>query len=303
MGARGIGHIAYLCGIARPTITAVLNVGTAHLGEFGSREAIAEAKGEIVEALPAEGVAVLNQDDPLVRAMGARTAARVLLFGADPAADLRWADTVFDDLGRAETDVRWGDDTARVRLRQVGRHQIENAAAAATMALAAGLSFDGVTAALREAVSLSRWRMELHDLPGGGVLVNDAYNANPASMRAAVDALARIGSRRDGRTVAVLGEMKELGGTAAAEHRDVGVDVARAGIDVLLVIGPEAAPMADGARSVTEWAGTAMPVADRDDALAWLRENIALGDVVLVKASRGAALEHVAQGLVEEETA
>jgi UDP-N-acetylmuramoyl-tripeptide--D-alanyl-D-alanine ligase len=97
--------------------------------------------------------------------------------------------------------------------------------------------------------------------------------------------------------------MKELGGTAAAEHREVGADVARAGIDVLLVIGPEAAPMADGARSVTDWAGTAMPVADRDAALAWLRENIAAGDVVLVKASRGAALEHVAQGLVEEETA
>ena len=130
------------------------------------------------------------------------------------------------------------------------------------------------------------------------MLINDAYNANPASMRAAVDALARIGSRRDGRTVAVLGEMKELGDTAAAEHREVGAEVARAGIDVLLVVGDAAAPMVDGARSVTDWAGTAMPVADRDAALAWLRENIAAGDVVLVKASRGAALEHVAQGLV-----
>ena len=303
MGARGVGHISYLCGIARPTIAGVLNVGTAHLGEFGSRETIAVAKGEIVEGLPAHGVAVLNQDDALVRGMGDRTAARVMRFGEDPAADLHWVDTGFDDLGRPETTFRWGDDAAQVRLRQVGHHQLENAAAAAAMAVAAGLGFDEVMAGLREAVSLSRWRMEMHDLAGGGVLINDAYNANPASMRAAVDTLARIGSRRDGRTVAVLGEMKELGDTAAAEHREIGAEVARAGIDVLLVIGPEAAPMADGARSVTDWAGTAMPVADRDVALAWLRENIVAGDVVLVKASRGAALEHVAQGLVEEETA
>ena len=302
MGARGVGHIAYLCGIARPTIAAVLNVGTAHLGEFGSREAIAQAKGEIVEGLPADGVAVLNGDDPLVRVMADRTAAGVLLFGED-GGDLSWADTEVDDLGRPETVFHRDDLTARVRLRQVGQHQVENAAAAAAMALAAGVGFDEVMAALPEAVSLSRWRMEMHDLAGGGALINDAYNANPASMRAAVDALARIGSRRDGRTLAVLGEMKELGEGTAAEHRDVGAEVARAGIDVLLVIGPEAAPMVDGARSVTDWGGTAMPVADRDAALAWLRENIVAGDVVLVKASRGAALEHVAQGLVEEETA
>jgi UDP-N-acetylmuramoyl-tripeptide--D-alanyl-D-alanine ligase len=302
MGARGLGHIAYLCGIARPTIAGVLNVGTAHLSEFGTREAIARAKGEILEGLPADGVAVLNQDDDLVRGMGARTRARVIRFGEDLEADLHWTNTVLDDLGRPETVFRWSEGSAPVRLRQVGYHQVENAAAAGALAIAAGLDFAEVVAALRNAVGLSRWRMELHDLPGGGVLINDAYNANPASMRAAVDTLARIGSGRSTRTVAVLGEMKELGDTSAALHREIGEETARAGVDALLVVGDGAAPMVEGARSVTGWAGTAVPVADRDAALAWLRENIAAGDVVLVKASRGAALEHVAQGLVEEET-
>ncbi len=302
MGARGLGHIAYLCGIARPTIAGVLNVGTAHLSEFGTREAIARAKGEILEGLPADGVAVLNQDDDLVRGMGARTRARVIRFGEDLEADLHWTNTVLDDLGRPETVFRWSEGSAPVRLRQVGYHQVENAAAAGALAIAAGLDFAEVVAALRNAVGLSRWRMELHDLPGGGVLINDAYNANPASVRAAVDTLARIGSGRSTRTVAVLGEMKELGDTSAALHREIGEETARAGVAALLVVGDGAAPMVEGARSVTGWAGTAVPVADRDAALAWLRENIAAGDVVLVKASRGAALEHVAQGLVEEET-
>jgi len=302
MGARGIGHIAYLCGIARPTVAAVLNVGTAHLGEFGSREAIAQAKGEILEGLPEDGVAVLNHDDDKVRGMGARTVARVLRFGEDGACDLSWSGTEVDDLGRPATVFRWQDGrTAPVRLRQSGLHQVENAAAAAALAIGAGLDFADVTAALGDAVSQSRWRMELHDLPDGGVLVNDAYNANPASMRAAIDTLARIADQRPGRAIGVLGEMKELGDDAAEDHREVGAEAARAGVDVLVVVGEAAAPMVAGARSVTDWGGTAVPVADREAALAWLRENIAAGDVVLVKASRGAALEHVAQGLVERE--
>ena len=303
MGARGVGHVSYLCGIARPTIAGVLNVGTAHLGEFGTRETIARAKGEIVEALPADGVAVLNQDDALVRGMGDRTPARVVLFGEDATSDVRLSDEDTDDLGRPSATVTWDGQSARLTLQQVGHHQLSNAAAAAAFALAAGVPFDQTVRALDEAVPLSRWRMEVVDRPDGLRVINDAYNANPDSMRAAIGTLAHIGLGRSGRTVAVLGEMKELGDTAAAEHREVGADVARAGIDVLLVVGPEAGPMADGARSVTDWAGTAMPVADREAALAWLRENIAAGDVVLVKASRGASLEHVAQGLVEEETA
>ena len=302
MGARGIGHISYLCGIARPTVAGVLNVGTAHLGEFGSREAIAEAKGEILEGLSADGTAVLNADDDLVAPMASRTAARVLSFGRAGGSDVTWHDATYDDLGRPTATYAHAGREVEVALRQAGEHQLANAGAAASFALAAGLDLHDVSATLGEAVSLSRWRMEITDLPDGSVLVNDAYNANPASMRAAVDTLARIGERRrttGGRTIAVLGEMKELGDAHDAAHREVGEAVARAGIDHLLVVGEPAAAIADGAGSDPDWAGTAVRVADRDGALAWLRENIAAGDVVLVKASRGAALELVAQGLTE----
>ena len=302
MGARGLGHIAYLCGIARPTVAGVLNVGTAHLGEFGSREAIAQAKGEILEGLPADGVAVLNADDDLVAPMAGRTAARVLTFGRAADSDVTWRDATYDDLGRSTATFAHAGREVEVALRLAGEHQLANAGAAAAFAVAAGLGLDDVAGALREAVSLSRWRMEITDLPDGVVVVNDAYNANPASMRAAVDTLARIGGRRRttrGRTIAVLGEMKELGDTHDEAHRAVGEDVARAGIDRLVAVGEPAAALAEGATSVTGWPGTAVRVADRDAALAWLRENIAAGDVVLVKASRGAALELVVQGLTE----
>jgi UDP-N-acetylmuramoyl-tripeptide--D-alanyl-D-alanine ligase len=361
MGARGIGHIGYLCEIARPDIAAVLNVGTAHLGEFGSREAIAQAKGEIIEALPAHGVAVLNADDPLVAAMAPRTQARIAWFGsadpadpADPARSagerairdardvsalvgrpdgdlapfgpsgdgVRFREIELDDLGRPSATFvlsapghtpsdGGGPDTAapaRVQLLEIGRHQLLNAAAAATMGLAAGVPAALVLPALEQARSLSRWRMEVHDRADGLTVINDAYNANPDSMHAAIDALAGIGARTGRRTIAVLGEMRELGPDAPAEHAGVGEYAAAAGIDVLLAVGEPAVPMVEGAARITSWSGTAVSVTDRASALAWLRENCTGGrdrsagaDVVLIKASRGAALELVAAGLLEEE--
>jgi UDP-N-acetylmuramoyl-tripeptide--D-alanyl-D-alanine ligase len=170
------------------------------------------------------------------------------------------------------------------------------------MALSAGLDFATVTDTLGSAVSQSRWRMELSERPDGVTVINDAYNANPASMGAALEALSGIGSRAGRRTVAVLGEMKELGEASAEAHAGVGADAARREVDVLLVIGEPARPIVDGAAKVTSWSGTATFVEDRAAALAWLRENVVAGDVVLVKASRGAALELVAEGLLEEET-
>jgi UDP-N-acetylmuramoyl-tripeptide--D-alanyl-D-alanine ligase len=305
MGARGIGHIAHLCRIAPPRIAAVINVGTAHMSEFGTREAIAQAKGEILEGLPADGVAVLNADDGLVAAMDQRTRAQVVTFGTADDARLRFSSVTLDELGLPSAAFRWHDHAggepteARLRLHQLGRHQVANAAAAAAMALAAGLELTDVAPALERATSLSRWRMELHERPDGVVVVNDAYNANPASMAAALDTLAEIGRRSGRRTVAVLGEMLELGESAATEHTAVGSYAATLGVDVLLVVGAPAWPMADGAARVTSWRGTAVTVEDRDAALAWLRENVAARDVVLVKASRGAALEKVAQALAE----
>lgn len=292
MGARGVGHVGYLCTIAPPTVAAVLNVGTAHIGEFGSREAIALAKGEIVEALPAEGTAVLNAEDPLVAAMAERTVARVTTFGRPPA-DVAVSDLTSDELGRQSFDLVHRGSGATVHLAQVGAFQWRNAAAAAAMALAAGVDLDTVADALADAREASRWRMEVRERADGAVVVNDAYNANPESMEAALESLQLIGRRSARRTVAVLGEMLELGPDAVQAHQRVGRYAAGADVDVLVTVGDMAAHMAEGFG-----AGEAIITAGRDEALSWLRENVSAADVVLVKASRGAALEVVVEGLL-----
>ncbi len=293
MGARGIGHVRYLCEIAPPRVAAVLNVGTAHIGEFGSREAIATAKGEIVEALPPDGTAVLNADDELTAAMTARTSARVLTFGER--GDVGWRGLELDDLGRPSFELGYDGTWLPVTLTQTGRHQVANAAAAAASAVGAGVPFAEVAVALPDAAPASRWRMELRERADGLIVVNDAYNANPASMVAALDALAGIGARRARRTVAVLGEMKELGEDAQESHREVGRAAARLGIDVVVVVGDEARGIAEGA----EGHGTVIRTAGRDEAVSWVRKNVGAEDVVLVKASRGVALEVVADELLE----
>ena len=299
MGARGPGHIAYLCELAPPDLSAVLNVGTAHLSEFGSREAIAAAKGEIVEALDADGTAVLNAADPLVLPMRERTRARVLTFGPSDA-DVSYGDIDSDDFGRCSFDLRFEGARARVRLRQLGAHQVLNATAAAGLALGAGLPLDLVADALSRAEAKSRWRMELHERADGVAVINDAYNANPESTEAALDTLSAIGRRSHRRTIAVLGEMLELA-DPDADHRRVGRFLAGAGVDVLVAVGPQAASYVDGTQDVPQWQGKAVRTEGRDDATSWVRKNVAPGDVVLVKASRGAALEHVAEGLLIDE--
>jgi UDP-N-acetylmuramoyl-tripeptide--D-alanyl-D-alanine ligase len=294
MGARGIGHIAYLCGIAPPRIAAALNVGTAHVGEFGGREQIALAKGEIVEVLPADGVAVLNADDPLVAAMAGRTAARVVTFGR--VGSVRWDAMELDELGRPTFTIADDDEAHPVRLLQTGAHQAQNATAAAAMAVAAGFPLADVAAALAGATAASRWRMEVHERPDGMLVVNDAYNANPDSVRAALEALVAIGRSRGRRTVAVLGQMMELGSEHEAGHRSVGADAVRLGVDVVVVVGEPAAPIADAAEA--DGGPVVIRTEGRDEALAWVRQNAGPEDVVLVKASRGAALEWVAERLV-----
>lgn len=298
MGARGVGHIAELCSVAQPRVAAVLNVGTAHIGEFGSREAIARAKGEIVEALPGDGTAVLNADDPLVAAMASRTAARVVTFGQD--ADFGWRGLELDELGRPAFEIGYDGVWTPVRLLEAGAHQVPNAVAAVAMAVAAGVALEDALAALAGARSLSPWRMALHERPDGLVVVNDAYNANPASMAAALEALAAIGARGRRRTVAVLGEMLELGDSSVADHAAVGEHAAVLGTDVVLTVGEAAAEIAAGARRTPGWEGMAVVTAGRPQAADWLRHNVRARDVVLVKASRGAALEHVADELVQQ---
>jgi UDP-N-acetylmuramoyl-tripeptide--D-alanyl-D-alanine ligase len=303
MGARHKGDIAQLTGLAQPRIGLVLNVGTAHVGEFGSRQAIADAKGEMVENLPAAGCAVLNADDPLVRAMAARTRARVLLFGESAEAQIRAEDVRLDASGRAAFTLVTPAGSARVALRLYGEHHVSNALAAAAVATECGLDVEQVAAALGEAGSLSRWRMELTDRQDGVTVINDAYNANPDSMRAALRALAAIGGRGPGarRTWAVLGEMRELGEESLAEHDAVGRLAVRLNIATLVAVGGrEAACMELGARNEGSWGEESVLVPDVDTAIELLREQVAPGDVVLVKASRSVGLERVAEALLAD---
>jgi UDP-N-acetylmuramoyl-tripeptide--D-alanyl-D-alanine ligase len=299
--ARGIGHIRYLTGIATPRVAAVLNVGSAHLGEFGSREAIAAAKGELVEALPAGGVAVLNADDPLVAAMATRTPARVVTVGHASGADVRAVDVALDELGRATFLLEAGGARRPVALQLVGAHHVGNALAAAAVALECGMGLDQIAAALGEARAISRWRMELTERPDGVLVINDAYNANPESVRAALQSLAAVAATRAGRSVAVLGPMAELGPDAAGEHERVGALAAELGIARLVAVGEQARSIQHGAALEGSWVGDSSWVPDAEAAVALLRTELRPGDVVLVKASRAARLERVALAVAGNE--
>jgi UDP-N-acetylmuramoyl-tripeptide--D-alanyl-D-alanine ligase len=297
MGARGIGHIARLCRIAPPSVGVVLNVGSAHLGEFGSREAIARAKGEIIEAT--REVAVLNADDRLVSAMRERVAdgVQVRTFGEASSADVRADGIDLDDLGRPVFRLSAEGRSADVRLQTYGEHQVPNALAAAAVGLAGGLALPDVAEALSSATARSRWRMEVTRRDDGLTVVNDAYNANPESVRAALKALVAIAHGR--RSWAVLGQMAELGSDARSEHENIGRLAVRLGVDRLVVVGEEAAPMHAGAVLEGSWSNESVHVPDVDEAVRLLQSELAPDDVVLVKGSRVAGLERVAEAVLQ----
>jgi len=295
--ARGIGHIAFLCGLVRPDVAIVLNVGTAHLGEFGSRENIATAKGELVDA--ASRLAVLNGDDPLVAAMSPRASGPVVTFGSRSA--YRMEDLVVDDGGRASFSLHAPTGSAVVGLQVRGEHQAGNALAVATAVLAAGITDDvsRVADLLGAAQPVSHWRMEVTERPDGVTVVNDAYNANPDSMRAALKTLAVMSAGKTRRTWAVLGEMGELGQDARSAHMDLGRFVVRLDVSRLVVIGSGAGGIHAGAVLEGSWGEESVHVDDVDAALALLRAELSPGDVVLVKASRSVGLERLAAALVQ----
>jgi UDP-N-acetylmuramoyl-tripeptide--D-alanyl-D-alanine ligase len=293
LGARGTGHIARLCGITRPRLGAVLNVGRAHVGDFfADTSAVAAAKGELVEALPAAGTAVLNADDPAVAAMARRTAARVVTFGQAATAQVRAERLTVAGDGRPAFTLTTPEGAAPVRLNLRGEHNVANALAAAALARALGMEVAAVAAGLSAAVARSRWRMEVTRRPDGVTVINDAYNANPESMASALSALATMAA--DGRAVAVLGHMAELGPNSGQWHHEVGALAAATGVTRLIVVGDAAAPILAGARSARSWRGSLMHVPDGRAAVEALRCALAPGDVVLVKASRAAGLEQVA---------
>ncbi|MFJ4712267.1 UDP-N-acetylmuramoyl-tripeptide--D-alanyl-D-alanine ligase [Streptomyces sp. NPDC088785] len=299
MGARGIGHIRYLTDLTPPKVGLVLNVGTAHIGEFGGREQIAQAKGELVEALPADGTAILNADDPLVKAMASRTKARVLLFGEAAEADIRAENVRLTENGRPSFSLRTPSGCSEVTLRLYGEHHVSNALAAAAVAHDLGMSVEEIALALSEAGTLSRWRMEVTERPDGVTIVNDAYNANPESMRAALRALVAMGKGR--RTWAVLGQMAELGDDALSEHDAVGRLAVRLNVSKLVAVGGrEASWLRLGAYNEGSWGEESVHVSDAQAAVHLLRSELRPGDVVLVKASRSVGLESVAQALLDD---
>jgi UDP-N-acetylmuramoyl-tripeptide--D-alanyl-D-alanine ligase len=292
IGARDVGHIAMLAPLVAPAISVVTAVAPVHLEVFGTVEAIARAKRELVEALDEDGVAVLNLDDPRVAAM-AEAAPEVLGYGIESPADVTAQDIVLDERARASFTVvsPWGK--ARVTLPLAGRHHVGNALAAIAVACLIGVSLEAATAALTDA-AVSPWRGEVLDA-AGVVVLNDAYNANPTATIAALKTLTAI--RRSGSTWAVLGVMAEIGASADREHHRVGERCGSLGVDHLVAVGEHGDALAEGARSGGLRPDRVHRVADADAALNLLTARVEPGDVVLVKASRVAGLERVAAGL------
>ena len=302
MGASGPGHLTYLTDIAPPDVAVVLVVGQAHLGGFGGGiDGVARAKAEIVAGLVPDGTAVLNADDPRVRAMAAAAPGEVVLFGASPDARVRAEDVRLDGSGRARFRLVHVVGDAReeraVELRLVGEHHVHNALAAAAAALTAGIPLDDVVAGLSAADALSPHRMHVVDRPDGVTVVDDSYNANPDSMRAALKALAVIAGRQR-RSVAVLGEMLELGEESRAAHDAIGRLVVRLNIDLTVVVGDGARAIRDGANHEGSWGDEVVLADDVDAAAAFLADELRPGDVVLVKSSFGAGLWRLGDRLV-----
>ncbi|HEX4701863.1 MAG TPA: UDP-N-acetylmuramoyl-tripeptide--D-alanyl-D-alanine ligase [Pseudonocardiaceae bacterium] len=301
LSARGPGHIAALCRVAPPRIGAVLNVGSAHLGEFGSRAEIARTKGELVEALPANGVAVLNADDPLVAAMAERTDARVVFVGESANATIRAVDVTTDDQVRPRFRLVTPAGEVNVHLGVHGEHQVGNALTAAAVAMELGMNLADVADGLAAARPVSGRRMEVTTRSDGVTVINDAYNANPESVRAALKALATMANSGHRRSWAVLGPMGELGVDSTARHDDIGRLAVRLDISRLVVVGEQARPMLQGAHLEGSRGEESVLVPDVDAAIALLREQLRPGDAVLVKASNAIGLWRVADALLDKQ--
>lgn len=308
LSARHRGNIAELAAIAPPQLAVVLNVGSAHLGEFGSREAIAETKAELVQSVPESGVVILNVDDSAVAAMADKTVARVVRVSRSAPADV-WADAVvLDELARPRFALHAGGEAdVTVSLGVSGDHQVGNALCAAAVALECGATPQQVADALAGAGPASGHRMQVSTRADGVTVIDDSYNANPDSMRAALQALAWIargenpGAKRH--SWAVLGEMAELGEDAISEHDRIGRLAVRLDVSRLIVVGVGRAmgAMHHGAVMEGSWGAEATAVQDVDAALALLRAELRSGDVVLVKASNSAGLTALADALVSDD--
>jgi UDP-N-acetylmuramoyl-tripeptide--D-alanyl-D-alanine ligase len=293
MGASAIGEIARLISIVIPDVGIVLKVGLAHVGEFGGPDAVEQAKSEMVLRLPETAVAVLNADDPRVLRMASRTAASVRWFGLDAAADVRAIDVHATATGTAFTLITTDQDGAvvsrRVHLKILGEHHVMNALASIAAAVAVGVPPERSVPIIESLARAERWRMEILERSGGIVIINDGYNASPDSMAAALKTLAQI-TRPDQRSVAVLGEMAELGEYSDDEHDRIGRLAVRLNVRKLIVVGHNARHIHNAAGLEGSWDGESVLVATLDEAYDLLSVELRAGDVVLVKSSKAAGL-------------
>ncbi|MEF3323854.1 UDP-N-acetylmuramoyl-tripeptide--D-alanyl-D-alanine ligase [Gulosibacter sp. GYB002] len=288
MGASAEGEIARLTRMARPDVGIVLVVGLAHAGEFGGIETTARTKSEMVRALQEDGIAVLNADDPRVMAMAELTAARVITFGRSEAAQVRATEVTVGQQGTEFTLHVPGHEPVRVHFAVIGEHHVMNALAATAAAWAEGIAVPDIVATLEQVTRAERGRMELL-VREPITVINDAYNANPDSMRAALRTLAQI-AKPGQRTVAVLGEMSELGDLHVQEHDRLGELAVRLGITQTVVVGQSARPLYLAAVAQGSWDNEATFAADADAALEFLESYLQPGDLVLVKSSNSAGL-------------
>jgi UDP-N-acetylmuramoyl-tripeptide--D-alanyl-D-alanine ligase len=296
LGAGGPGSIAYLAEIAKPDIGVVLKVGLAHVGEFGGIEGTAKIKGELAAALTDKDVFVGNADDGYVRDMA--TSAQQVWFGTAPDAAYRATDLNLSITGTS-FEMHWPDgQTAPIGLQILGEHQVMNALAACAVADQLGVPRADTVAALEALPMAERWRMQLTNRPDGIAIINDAYNASPDSTKAALQTLAQLG-KGGHRTIAVLGEMAELGQFSREQHDAIGRIVVRLNIDQLVVVGEGAKLIHMGAEQEGSWGGESKYFDSIDEALAYVREMLVSGDIVLVKSSKSANLRYLGDDLLE----
>lgn len=300
MGMRGLGHITYLCEVAKPTIGVITNVGRAHIGEVGSIEGIAKAKSELVRAIEPSGVVVLNADDERVLAMRELTDATVFTYGFADMADVRAENLELSEYGSYNFDLVYRGERIPASIPMLGEHNVLNALAAAAVGIAVGMEVTDIARALTTLKQMSKWRMEVHQVPGDVTIINDAYNANPESMTAALETLTAIPVK--GNTFSILGKMHELGNDSDAIHAQIAKLASNLGVTQVIAVGEAAkayglpAPAADdmtaeipiGKSQKSVW------LPDFDSACDYIVNQVNSGDILLFKASRAEQFEVLA---------
>lgn len=298
MGMSGLGEIALLAEISHPEIGVITNVGAAHLEQLGSLDNIARAKAELLAALPAAGTAVLNYDNKYCRQMGDDFKYEIVSFGFESGleTDLQVLDYKPNQDGSGlEFSVKYQDKTARLTLNKPGKHNVYNALAAVAVGLKAGLDLSQISQGLKKA-SFSELRLEILETSSQVKLINDSYNANPLSMRAAIDVLSQSPAKR---RIAVLGSMLELGEHSSAAHFKLGQYLAKKSLDFIFTLGKQAAVIGDGAVKADFSAQKVLNLSVQKDLIIYLQKYLKAGDLVLIKGSRGNKMEKIAEALLE----